>query len=124
MLIGMIVARIGCCLNGCCAGRSTRSWLGLTLPDHRGVWKRRVPTQMLEAAWGAAVLAGAVAMWPHRPFNGAVFLCVVAAYAAGRLVLESTREERDHISGFALHQLLSTAFVATSVAALALAWAT
>ena len=77
---------------------------------------------MLEAGWGAAVLGGAVTMCQHLPFNGALFLCVVAAYAAGRLVLESTREEQDRISGFALHQLLSTAFVATSLAALALAW--
>src|SRR4029077_408481 len=59
MLIGMTVTRVGCFLNGCCAGKPTRSFLGVKLADYRGVWVRRFPTQVLEAAWGIIVLAGA-----------------------------------------------------------------
>jgi len=73
MLVGLIFTRVGCQLNGCCAGR-------------------RLPTPLLEAAWAAIVLAGALAIRPHLAHPGELFAVVVAAYAAGRLVLEPTRE--------------------------------
>jgi phosphatidylglycerol:prolipoprotein diacylglycerol transferase len=49
MLIGMIFTKVGCLLNGCCAGRPTTAPMGLYLPNFRGIWCRRVPTQLLEA---------------------------------------------------------------------------
>lgn len=91
MLIGLVFTRIGCLMNGCCAGRATRARLGLWLPDHRGVWERRVPTPLLEAGWAALVLGGAALAQAGRPFAGAVFLGVLVAYGAGRLLLEPTR---------------------------------
>jgi prolipoprotein diacylglyceryltransferase len=121
MLIGMIFARAGCLLHGCCSGRPTSGWLGLNLPDHHGVWKRRIPTQILEAAWALAVLAGAIKIWEILPFSGALFLYTVGAYGAGRIVLESTRQEQDCVLGLALHRALSMVFVAVSVLAFALA---
>lgn len=122
MLIGMIFARVGCFLNGCCAGRPTDGWLGLQAPDHRGVWRRRIPTQILEGLWGLAVLAGAIGLWGRLPFPGALFLYTVAAYGAGRIVLESAREEQDQVLGLKLHRMLSTAFVAISLVAFAVMW--
>lgn len=89
MLIGLIFTRAGCLMHGCCAGRATSGRLGVWLPDHRGVWQRRIPTPLLEAGWAALVLAGAVLA--GAPFAGAVFLGVLAAYGAGRLLLEPTR---------------------------------
>jgi phosphatidylglycerol:prolipoprotein diacylglycerol transferase len=120
MLIGMIVTRAGCFLNGCCAGRPTRGWLGLNLPNHHGVWRRRIPTQLLEAAWGLALLAGAVTIWGLLPFPGALLLYTLAAYGAGRIVLESAREEQDRVAGLGLHRTLSTAFVVGSLVAFAI----
>jgi prolipoprotein diacylglyceryltransferase len=65
------------------------------LPGHGGAWQRRYPTQLLEAFWALVVLV--VALWarPSLPFEGALFVLVVGAYAAGRLVLELTRETED-----------------------------
>src|SRR5262245_58273124 len=122
MLIGMIVARAGCLLNGCCSGRPTSGWLGLELPNHHGVWRRRVPTQILEAAWGLSVLAGAIAIWGVLTIPGMLFLYTVGAYGAGRIVLESWREEQDSVRGVPLNQALSTAFAAVSLLAFAIAW--
>lgn len=92
MLVGLIATRVGCLLNGCCVGRATAGRLGVWLPDGHGTWLRRYPTPMMEAAWGAAILAACLALGPDPAHPGAVFAGVVAAYAAGRLVLEPTRE--------------------------------
>jgi phosphatidylglycerol:prolipoprotein diacylglycerol transferase len=92
ILTGMVLTRVGCLLNGCCSGRSSQSWFGLKLPDRRGVWKRRIPTQCLEAGWALVLLGGAAAAWRVAPFPGAVFLGIMGAYSLGRLVLESMRE--------------------------------
>jgi phosphatidylglycerol:prolipoprotein diacylglycerol transferase len=42
LLVGMIFGRIGCLLHGCCAGRPSRAWLSVYLPNERGVWERRI----------------------------------------------------------------------------------
>jgi phosphatidylglycerol:prolipoprotein diacylglycerol transferase len=93
MLAGLVVTRLGCSMHGCCAGRETSGrLLGVWLPNHRGEWARRVPTQLLEAGWALLVLVAALLVRPSLPFAGALFAFVVGAYAAGRLVLELTRE--------------------------------
>lgn len=122
LLVGMVVTRAGCLLRGCCAGRPTRGWLGLHLPDDRGVRVRRIPAQILEAAWGLIVLAGAVVVWRHRPFAGAVICCTIGAYAAGRIVLESAREQHRRVVGPGAQRTISTGLVAASLAAFAVAW--
>jgi phosphatidylglycerol:prolipoprotein diacylglycerol transferase len=93
MLVGLVFTRVGCVMNGCCAGRPTSGPLGIWLPDHDGVWERRIPTQFLEAGWAALVLAGAGLLSAHRPFAGAVLIGVLAAYGAGRILLAPTRAD-------------------------------
>jgi len=90
MLVGSVITRIGCLMNGCCAGRATNGPLGVWLPNHRGEWQRRFPTPLLEAGWAIVLLVWALTA--DTPFSGARFAAVVGAYAAGRLVLELTRE--------------------------------
>jgi phosphatidylglycerol---prolipoprotein diacylglyceryl transferase len=91
MLIGLACTRVGCLMNGCCGGRRSSGRLAVRLPDEQGDWQKRIPTQLLEAGWAVLVLTGAVLARPGAPFAGAVFLGVLAAYGAGRLVLEPTR---------------------------------
>ena len=56
LLTLMIFGRMGCLMNGCCVGRPSKSWIALYLPDHSGTWRKRIPTQCLEAAWAALLL--------------------------------------------------------------------
>lgn len=92
LLSGMILTRIGCLLNGCCAGRPSRSPLALNLPNVHGVWRRRWPTQLFEAGVAVALLAFSLSYFNRAPFGGALFLATLTAYGIARSVLESTRE--------------------------------
>ena len=49
LLITMIFGRVGCLMNGCCAGRPSRGWLSMCSPNRARVWDRRIPTQCLQA---------------------------------------------------------------------------
>jgi phosphatidylglycerol:prolipoprotein diacylglycerol transferase len=91
LLIGIVFTRIGCVMHGCCAGRPTSGRVGVWLPDHCGVWQRRIPTQLLEVAWATLVLTGAAIAHAARPAAGALFFGALAASGAGRLLLETTR---------------------------------
>jgi phosphatidylglycerol:prolipoprotein diacylglycerol transferase len=93
MLILVIFGRIGCLLNGCCGGRQTSAWYGIDLPDHRGVWQRRIPTQLLEITWAAMLLGTLIMLRGHEPFPGAMFCLAVLAYGAFRFVLQPFRED-------------------------------
>ena len=122
ILVGMIFARVGCFLNGCCAGRLWRGWGAVYLPNHLGVWARRIPTQCLEAGWAAVLLVTAIAVWRWLSFPGALFLLMSAGYAAGRLLLESLREREAGAAGFSIHHVISAVTIVASMATLTLYW--
>ena len=91
MVVGLILTRFGCLARGCCAGRVTDGRVGVWLPNARGVWARRFPTQIIEAGWGSVLLAAALIARPSLP-TGGVFALLFGGYAGGRLLLEPTRE--------------------------------
>lgn len=122
MLIGLMFTKVGCLLNGCCAGRVTTGPLALVLPDHAGVWRPRIPAQLLEAGAAVVILAGAVAILDRRVFPGAVFLSVVASYSLARVFLETTRETVDRVAGVSANKAVSLVLAALSLAAFALIW--
>ena len=121
ILVAMMFTRVGCLLNGCCAGRPVR-FFGLNLPNHRGVWRRRVPTQLLEGGFAAALLALALVAGPRLPFDGALFLLVAGAYATGRLVLESAREHGGGERPFTTQHGISLLVMAIAFTGLAALW--
>lgn len=120
ILVGMCFGRIGCLMHGCCAGRATRTW-GLYLPNSEGIREKRVPTQLLEAAWAAALLIFAVVVRGSAPFAGALFLMISLGYASGRLLLEFARE-RPRRRGFSLAHVVSVGITFASISALTIYW--
>ena len=72
MILGAAFTRVGCFLNGCCAGP-------------------RVPTPLLECVACLGLFAGLVALWPVFPFTGAALLYGLATYGLLRFSLEFTR---------------------------------
>jgi phosphatidylglycerol:prolipoprotein diacylglycerol transferase len=115
ILIGMIFTRVGCLLNGCCAGRPTKAWFSLYLPNVHGIWCRRLPTQLLEAGLAVVLLLGSIWAWNRLPFNGALFLANLAAYGVGRWWLETARETIDTIGSVRLNRAISLGLVALSL---------
>jgi phosphatidylglycerol---prolipoprotein diacylglyceryl transferase len=93
ILVGMTFTRIGCLLNGCCGGRPTTAWYGLNLADHRGVWRRRVPTQIIEMLLAMGLLGVAIVMRDREPFTGAVFVLAIIVYSAVRYIVGRLRED-------------------------------
>jgi phosphatidylglycerol---prolipoprotein diacylglyceryl transferase len=116
LLTGMVFTRVGCLLTGCCAGRPTESRFGMVLADARGVGARRIPTQVLEAGLGAAILAGAAALSASHPPPGSVFAASLAAYAVGRLFLQPLRERQRRVVGIAAPRIASVALLMPAVA--------
>jgi len=121
MLAGMILGRLGCLMNGCCAGRPSKSLFSMHLPNREGVWERRVPTPFLEAALGVALVALALTFRRNMPFPCSLFLLVTAGYALGRLALESTREQTRR-GGFTIHHGISILLIVSCLGTLALRW--
>lgn len=93
MLVSMAITRIGCLMNGCCSGRETHGPFGVWLPDDRGEWKRRYPTQLFEAAWSATILIVGLLLYQPSIPPGLLFLGSAAAYGIGRLGLELLRAD-------------------------------
>ena len=122
ILVGMMFTRAGCLLNGCCGGRPTSGWLGISLPNTSGVWQRRIPTQALEAACAAVLLIVATVMWGRTPFPGALFLLITLSYASLRLALELAREHPNRGRQFRVAYAISILFVVTSISVLAMHW--
>jgi len=121
-LTQLVFARVGCLLHGCCAGRPEAGRLALYLPDHRGIWQRRVPSQLLEAGCAVLILVGAAAWWDERPFPGAVFLAALSAYVFGRVALEPLRESRTRIGGMDVQRALAAVFGVLALGGLLIAW--
>ena len=92
MALGTVLTKVGCHVNGCCAGRATSGRIGIELPGRAGVRARRVPTQLLESLWVAGAVVVAVVVGRHADDDGAVFAVVIGLYGAGRAVLERLRE--------------------------------
>ena len=122
ILVGMIFTRVGCVLNGCCAGRPTETWFSLYLPNLRGVWQNRFPTQFLEAICATVLLILALAIRQRVPFPGALFLLVAGGYAAARFLMEFMRERNPGASGLSWNHRISLVTLISSVSVLAILW--
>jgi prolipoprotein diacylglyceryltransferase len=122
LLTGMIFTKVGCLLNGCCAGRPTSGPVAFHLPNLKGIWCRRVPTQLLEAGWAALILLGLIGLWNRLPFGGALYLYTVATYSLGRWWLESTREDIESVGSLSLHRTISVVLAVACLASFGLMW--
>jgi prolipoprotein diacylglyceryltransferase len=124
MLVWSMFGRLGCLLHGCCGGKPSAGFFSLHLPNDRGEWQRRIPTQLLEFLLCGCILAAAAALWAHRPFSGALFLICLSMYGLGRAALLPLRENYRRTNGSALYQGVAAACGLAALGALAVLWHT
>ena len=121
ILLGMVFTRVGCLLNGCCAGRPTSSWLGLESAGPSRGLAAADPSQLLEMLWATILLTAAVALRDRAPFPGAIICSAIVAYAAGRLMLEPLRDDAGS-RGSAAMQATSILLIVAALIAIMIAW--
>jgi phosphatidylglycerol:prolipoprotein diacylglycerol transferase len=120
ILIGMFFTRIGCFLNGCCAGRRSLSWFSMDLPDSRGVWERRIPTQLCECGLALLILAITIVVGDRDPLPGSLFLLAITVYGAARVLLEGMRQEQTSVRGVTVNRAISAGYVFSGAVSYAL----
>ena len=109
--LSQAIGRLGCFAAGCCYGRVTGSWLGLYLPDTRGEWAVRYPTQLMSAAVDLLIFLGLATLEryaqrreragarPTRLFDGSLFLLYLDLYCLKRLLMEFLRGDATLLYG-------------------------
>lgn len=106
--------RVGCFLNGCCFGRSTRVPWGVSFPFLAG---RVHPTQLYEAVFCFFLAVFLFFLWRRYLKAGAVAFSYFILYPLGRFVIEFVRGDHPKVLlNLTLHQWISLVLViATSL---------
>ncbi len=106
------LGRIGCFLGGCCWGRPTDSFLGVTFTSELAhkitgvpLHIRLHPTQLYEAALVLLSIPFLLHLRKSKSFHGQVMLSYVIFYAVARFFIEFLRGDP---RGYYFHDLLST----------------
>jgi prolipoprotein diacylglyceryltransferase len=107
ILIGMTFTKVGCHLNGCCAGRESSEWWSLVLTDARGVRERRVPAQLLESALAVVLLGLALVVRRELALPGSLFLAGAIGYGIGRFLLEGVRDTTGRVGDVTVNRAIS-----------------
>jgi phosphatidylglycerol:prolipoprotein diacylglycerol transferase len=115
--LGSAIGRLGCFLNGCCGGRATASWLGVTFPGTSGPV---LPTQLIDSAANLAIMAVLLTLEVRsRPPAGALWWGFLAAYGVSRFSVEMVRTNPPLALGLTQAQWLSIPVALAGVAGLA-----
>jgi phosphatidylglycerol:prolipoprotein diacylglycerol transferase len=122
LAIGHCIGRLGCFAAGCCYGKPTDHWWGITfknlLPTPLvDAFVPREPTQLFESAAELGIFFILTWMFKRKKFDGQVFGAYLFLYGIARFFLEFIRDDpgRGSVFGGALSgtQLISIGLVLT-----------
>lgn len=87
--------RIGCFMAGCCYGRETDSWLGVTFPEGclapAGV--KLIPTQLISAIGMLLIGIGLILIARKAKYKGLITGLYLLLYSVGRFIIEFFRND-------------------------------
>jgi phosphatidylglycerol:prolipoprotein diacylglycerol transferase len=112
--LGSAIGRLGCFLNGCCAGRPTTALLGVTFPGTPGPV---YPTQLIDAAANLLIFAVLLHLAVrHRLPPGLLWWIFLVLYGVSRFLVELLRTNPPLALGLTQAQWLSVPVAAAGVA--------
>lgn len=86
--LAQAAGRVGCFLAGCCYGRATGWWLGVTFPGHTQAVH---PVQLYESALNLVNFAVLITLFLRRRFEGQILALYLVNYSVIRFILEYWR---------------------------------
>lgn len=132
--VGLFFGRLGCWFGGCCFGRPTDGWWGVSFPPWSPASEKQwqlgllphpsypslpvIPTQLLEAG-GSLAIAFITIGWiqPRKRFDGQTFCVSMVLYAVLRFVLELFRaDDRGGALALSTSQWIGILIVAGAIA--------
>jgi phosphatidylglycerol:prolipoprotein diacylglycerol transferase len=114
--LGSAIGRLGCFLNGCCAGVPTTAWYGITFPGGTGPV---IPTQLLDAVSNGLILAALLHVFVRRSARpGTLWWAYLALYGISRFGVESLRVNPPIALGLSQAQWISMPVFVAGVAGL------
>jgi len=139
--VGHAFGRLGCFMHGCCYGKLTQSWIGVSFPKFSPAWWEQVtaippliaetslrslpviPTQLIECVANVVLFAFLYALYPRRFHQrGLVSGCYLIGYATLRFAIENLRgDPRLAVGPFSISQTISLGVFAAGVGCLAYA---
>ena len=112
--VAYAIGRIGCFLNGCCYGRPTDSWLGVSFPPESpagSMGKPLIPIQLFSSLNLFIIFAVLVTLRRYKKFDGQIFWLYVLLYGVSRSIIEIFRgDPRGHIWVFSTSQFIGILF--------------
>lgn len=106
-MAGQGVGRIGCFFAGCCYGRLTDSWIGVTFPAGTAAAGTRIPTQLMECAF--CLICGVALMMVMRKQKryGLTSALYCILYGIWRFIIECFRDDdRGAVGGLSTSQFI------------------
>ena len=96
------IGRLGCFFAGCCYGKPTDSFIGLTFPTTNSTTVH--PSQLYEVISILLIMVVLFILKRNKKFNGQLFISYVILYAIARSILEVFRGDN---RGFIISDVLS-----------------
>ncbi len=128
--LGLAIARIGCFLNGCCFGKPTDTFLGITFPyDSPAGYcfpdTSLYPSQLITSFFGATIFLVLVLFEKKKRFDGFSFWLMMILYSFARFLVDFFRYYEESMiflrigkTAFSVNQAVMALLFLTSLLAL------